>query len=139
MKELFLLTTLVVLPVCVTGTLYYVDGKNGDDSDRGDILDSAFATIKTCIDALKRPGDECHIRAGRYHQNEFQISGKLGTQSQPIVIRGYQGEVPIIDGTVALTPKAGWKLDRKSGIYRCSYGIWSSFRNRTSEVYTYKK
>ena len=118
MKEFILLAAVIALPVCVSGTTYYVDGSNGDDSNVGDSLDSAFATIKACIDVLKEPGDECHIRAGRYHQTGFQISGKAGTQSQPIVIRGYGDEIPIIDGTVPLKPRKGWKYNRNTGIYR---------------------
>lgn len=118
MKGFILLAVLIALPVYVSSTTYYVDGSNGDDSNVGDSLDSAIATIKACIDALKAPGDECHIRAGRYHQTEFQISGKAGTQSQPIVIRGHGDEIPIIDGTVALTPRKGWKYNRKTRIYR---------------------
>ena len=118
MKDFILFSFLVALPVCVSGNVYYVDGENGDDSNPGDSLDSALATIKTCIDALKGPGDECHIRAGRYHETEFQISGKHGTQSQPIVIQGYQDEVPIVDGTIPLTPRRGWTRDQKTGIYR---------------------
>ena len=118
MRELALLITLLLLPIYVSGTIYYVDGKNGDDSNVGNSLDSPFATIKTCVDALREPGDECHIREGRYHTAEFRISGKAGTQDQPIVIRGYQDEIPIIDGTIPLMPKKGWKQDKMTGIYR---------------------
>ena len=120
MERFLFLTAFAILPICSSATVYYVDGSNGNDFNRGDSIQNAFASIKACVDALIGPGDECHIRAGRYHQPVFQISGKQGSQSQPIVIRGYQDEVPVVDGTIPLAPKAGWKLDPKTGIFRCS-------------------
>ncbi|KAL9951207.1 hypothetical protein ACROYT_G043829 [Oculina patagonica] len=118
----------MVVPLYVRGTVYYVDGEKGDDSNDGQSVFTAFATITTCIDALTNPGDECHIRRGRYHQSEFQISGKRGTPSKPIIIRGYQDEIPTIDGTIPLTPKAGWKRGR-NGIYsaKINQDIWQLF------------
>ncbi|KAL9965297.1 hypothetical protein ACROYT_G029075 [Oculina patagonica] len=131
MKGIILLTAfLMVVPFYVSGTVYYVDSENGDDSNNGESVGLAFTTIKTCIDALTNPGDECHIRKGRYHQSEFQISGKRGTPSQPIIIRGYQDEIPIIDGTIPLKPKGKsiWKR-RKDGTYyaKIDQDIWQLF------------
>lgn len=119
---------LIALPLGTDGTIYYVDGKNGDDSNGGESTITAFATMKTCIDALTSPGDECHIRKGRYHQSEFKISGKQGTASKPIVIRGYQDEVPIIDGTIPLKPIAGW-AHGTTGIYsaQIDQDVWQLF------------
>ena len=95
MKEIVILSTvLILLPLCASGTIYYADAKNGDNSNDGDGISSAFATIKPCIEALRNPGDECHIRSGRYHQSEFHISDKHGYADQPMIIRGYQNEIP---------------------------------------------
>ncbi|KAJ7389486.1 hypothetical protein OS493_031458 [Desmophyllum pertusum] len=59
LKEMILLTAfLFVLPLCVSGTIYYVDGEKGNDSNNGESIATAFATIATCINALKSPGDE---------------------------------------------------------------------------------
>ena len=129
MKEIIILIeVLILLPLYVSGTIYYADGKNGDDLNDGESISSAFASIKPCIDALRNPGDECHIRSGRYHQPEFQISGKHGNADQPIRIRGYRNEIPVIDGTIPLTPKAGWKLG-ENGIYRAQIeqDVWQLF------------
>ena len=134
MKEIITWTAiLVVLPLYASGTPYYVDGHAGDDTNDGSSLASAFATIKTCIDALASPGDECLIRRGRYHHPEFTISGKTGTADSPIIIRGYDDEIPIIDGTIPLTPKAGtggWAHDTTTGIYSAEIedkDIWQLF------------
>ena len=129
MKELFALTAiLIALPLYASGTIYYVDGAKGDDANAGESNTTAFATIKTCIDALTNPGDECHIRIGRYHHPEYQIYGKIGSPSHPMIIRGYQNEIPIIDGTIPLTPKAGWNAGI-NGIYsaQLSQDIWQLF------------
>ena len=131
MKEVtILIAVLVVLPLHVKCTVYYVDGEKGDDLNNGESVTFAFATIKTCIDALTNPGDECHIRGGRYHQSEYKISGKRGSPLQPIIIRGYQEEIPIIDGTIPLKPigNSAWKRT-KDGLYtaKIERDIWQLF------------
>ena len=73
MERFLFLTAFAILPtICASATVYYVDGSNGNDLNRGDSIQNAFASIKACVDALNGPGDECHIRAGRYHQPVFQ-------------------------------------------------------------------
>ncbi len=129
MKETIKLTAILILvPLYVSGTIYYVDGNGGDDSNDGRSTTSAFANIKTCIDTLRNPGDECQIREGRYHQSQFQISGKTGEADNPMIIRGYGNEIPIIDGTIPLTPTAGW-IDEGSGTFSAQIGqdIWQLF------------
>ena len=120
----------MVLPLYARGTFYYVDGENGDDSNNGESVSSAFASIKICFNALANPGDECQIRGGRYHQSEFQISGKRGSSSKPIIIRGYKEEIPIIDGTIPLKPigNSAWKRT-KDGIYmaKIEQDVWQLF------------
>ena len=124
------LLMVLLMALYARGTYYYVDGENGDDSNNGESVSSAFASIKICIGALINPGDECHIRRGRYHHSEFQISGKRGSLSQPIIIRGYQEEIPIIDGTIPLKPirNSAWNR-RKDGIYsaKIELDIWQLF------------
>ena len=131
MKEIISLTAiLIALPLAVSGTIYYADGEKGNDVNTGKSITSAFATVKACINALKNPGDECHIRKGRYHEPEFQISGKKGSSSRPITIRGYQDEIPVIDGTIPIKPtgKSTWKRE-KDGTYRAKIeqDIWQLF------------
>ena len=63
-------------------------------------------------------GDECQLRAGRYHE-EVKIDGLHGTQTAPFIIRGYQDEVPVIDGTVIIKPVTSWKpMKSGSRIYK---------------------
>ena len=110
---LFFAASLVLLGQS-SAAVFYVDGRRGSNDNDGLATDTAFLTIQTCVDALNAPGDECHIRAGRYHE-EVQISGKTGSPEKPIIIRGYKDEIPIIDGTVLLNPKR-WRKNR-AGTY----------------------
>ena len=129
-KVTILIAVLIVLPLYVRCTIHYVDGEKGDDSNNGKSVTSPFASIKTCIDALANPGDECHIRGGRYHQSEFKISSKLGSPSQPFIIRAYEEEIPIIDGTIPLKPtgNSAWKRT-EDGMYKAKIeqDIWQLF------------
>ena len=132
MKELITMTViLIMLPLHASSTTYYVDGSGGSDSNSGTTIATAFATIKVCIDALTSPGDECHIRRGRYHQAGYSIAGKQGSAARPIIIRGYGNEVPMIDGTIPLTPRTGhsWVHAPTTGIYstQIDQDIWQLF------------
>ena len=60
-------------------------------------------------------GDECHIREGRYHE-EILVKDLKGTKEKPFIIKGYQNERPILDGTVVLKNLTKWKKNGK--IYR---------------------
>ena len=131
MKEIILLSVfLIAFPLIASGTVYFVDREKGNDFNTGERIKQAFATITKCIKTLNRPGDECHIRQGRYHEPQFQISGKKGTLSQPIIIRGYGEEIPVIDGTIPVIPrgKSSWKRG-KDGIYsaKIERDIWQLF------------
>ena len=127
--KLSVLLAVTVVQLCrpSSAAVYYVDGLRGSDTNDGNTTDTAFKTIKKCVDAVNAPGDECQIRAGRYHE-DVEISGKFGTPERPIVIRGYNDETPIIDGTIPLTPKR-WRRNRRTGIYRgrISQHIWQLF------------
>ena len=99
-------------------TVYFADNRNGNKAFNGLSPNKAFSTIQDCVDALKEAGDECRIRAGRYHE-DVTITGKHGSKGKPFVIAGYQNERPIIDGAVVIKPAEGgiWKKYKKN-IYR---------------------
>ncbi|CAL4127321.1 unnamed protein product, partial [Meganyctiphanes norvegica] len=106
----------------VTSTAYIVDVDKGDDANTGFDESEAFKSIQRCIEALQQdgvPGDECQIRSGRYLE-ALNVTGLRGTKEEPFVIRGYQNEEPIWDGTVPLKPSK-WNLDEETGI--CSSSI----------------
>ncbi|CAL4122148.1 unnamed protein product, partial [Meganyctiphanes norvegica] len=110
---LFLLAG-VLISQAAGSSIFIADGTNGDDLNSGLHPGQAFRTIKQCVEHLSKPGDECQIRTGRYHES-VNINGLRGTADKPIVIKGYGDEVPIWDGTVHII-SSSWEMDSKSGI-----------------------
>ena len=75
---------------------YYV-ATTGSDSNTGTDLNSPFKTPKFAIQQLSAGKTLC-IRGGTYPA--LKIVGKSGTAAQPITIRNYSNERPILDRSV---------------------------------------
>ena len=105
-------------------TVYYADSSLRVPESSGTSIESPFTTIQECVDALERPGDECRIREGRYHES-VEISGKHGNEATPFVIAGYKNEMPVLDGTVSIN--VTWS-EYKNGIYKVSSSIFADIR-----------
>ena len=104
---------LLLLVHVVSSTIYHVDPNPEKTAERR----VPFQTIQACVDALQTPGDECHIAPGRYHEN-VEISNKHGTPNKPFVIRGTGDALPVIDGTVPLSPSTWSRY--KDGIFKAT-------------------
>ncbi|MFO1476254.1 MAG: right-handed parallel beta-helix repeat-containing protein [Verrucomicrobiota bacterium] len=77
---------------------YYV-ATNGSDSNAGTSIAAPFATPAKAI-GLAVPGDLIYLRGGIYScTNKISISSRGGTPSQPIRVRSYPGEQPVLDFT----------------------------------------
>jgi len=98
-----------------SGRIWYVDGKNGNDTNSGTSLKYAFKTIGKAFDYYKgrpAPGDIVVITAGVYKER-FWIRSR-GTKENPIVVGPYgDGEV-IIDAS----GKVGKWEKYKGNIYK---------------------
>jgi len=107
--------------------VFYTD-PNTDVTDKRDgSWSKPFETVADCVKALENPGDECQIREGRYRE-EIDVQGLTGTEEQPIVIRGYGNERPILDGTVEITPEEGeWQRDGNIYFGKIKHTIWQLF------------
>ena len=123
----------------ISGTFFVVDTDQGNDENGGTSLESAFKTIQRCVDSLSEPGDSCNLRKGRYHEEvkpppkkktidifiskvvqliylaQVIVNGLRGSKEQPYVIRGYEQERPIWDGSVPIQPQE-WDFDERTGI-----------------------
>ena len=117
--QFFLCLCICWLSCYVDATVYIVDGTNGHDENSGLTTTTAFKNIQHCVNQLVNPGDECKIRKGRYHES-IDITGLYGTAEKPFVIKGFDDDRPIWDGTVAIQPEK-WDFDKKTGI--CSASI----------------
>ncbi len=108
-------------PNASTGNIYYV-ASTGNDSNQG-TLAQPWRTIYKATNMI-RTGDLVYIRGGTYQEsNTFYPSG---TQTAPITIAGYPGEVAIIDGNTYQIPS------KNSGNALVQvYGDWYIIQNIT--------
>lgn len=89
---------------------YYV-ASSGSDSNPGTI-DEPFRTIQKGVNNTNA-GDTTYVRGGTYHE-AITIS-KSGTSSSPIIIAGYPGERPVIDGEYTLPTGTAYDTDPRTG------------------------
>lgn len=73
---------------------YYVDADKGDDANPG-TKERPWKTVQHSIQQL-RPGDTLLLRGGVYYENVY--CAITGTPDKPITVRGYPGEVAVLDG-----------------------------------------
>ncbi len=69
----------------------------GSDSNTGSIGDP-FATLEKAS-TVANPGDTIYFRAGTYGGIRHNFRNSSGSPGQPIVVRPYQGESVVLDGT----------------------------------------
>jgi hypothetical protein len=78
------------------GPTYFIDADKGDDAGDGS-REKPFQTIAHALKKLQ-PGDTLCLRGGTYYQPcEVALQG---TADQPITIRGFSGELAIIDAGI---------------------------------------
>lgn len=104
---------------------------NGSGVKDGSSIDNAFGRIQDCVDKLRHPGDRCLLLDGHYHE-EVIVDGKFGTEDRPILIEGYEGSWPVLDGTTEI--HGNWKRleegnDKNLPIYYAEYEekVWQLF------------
>ncbi len=73
---------------------YYV-ATNGSDANTG-TLAQPWKTVQKAANTLVA-GDTAYIRSGTYLENNILFTNS-GTATQPITIKNYTGETPVIDG-----------------------------------------
>ena len=78
------------------GTVYYVDGAAGNDSNDGLSLTTAWKTIQKSFNTAVA-GSTVMIKGGTYYE---QLTVKVsGTAGSPVTFTNYNGEQVIIDGS----------------------------------------
>lgn len=89
---------------------------SGNDENNGTIS-SPFKTISKGIKAL-RSGDILYVREGVYHETA-KINSKRGSKDAPIVIKNYQNEKVLIDGSQSIEEltTSDW-VQHKDNIYK---------------------
>jgi len=110
MEQVFRALTLIVffLRIFSWGATYYVSptGSNsgtGTEADPwGEIAYATCANTNNCLCTETNPnlidaGDTLLLRGGVYHEHDIRFYNR-GTADNPIVLKAYPGEEPIIDG-----------------------------------------
>ncbi len=90
------------------GPTYFVDSAAGDDRNDGG-RETPWKSVRHALGKIKA-GDVLCLRGGVYYE---QVALQhAGTQDRPITIRGYPGELAILDGGVAQfakNPGVAWE------------------------------
>ncbi len=128
-----------------TVTYYYVDGANGNDSNNGKTVTSAFKTIKKAKDTVRTinkgmNGDiVVYIKGGTYYLGEENGSlvfnhDDSGYNGHKVMYANYNGEKVSIVGGKRIT---GWTKD-SGNIYKAYVGtnlkFYELFENNTRSV-----
>jgi hypothetical protein len=75
---------------------------NGDDTQGVGSIQNPYETIGKAISVIsKSEGDTILIREGIYHE-EINISGFNSDESSPTIIKSYENETVVIDGTIVV-------------------------------------
>lgn len=105
------------------GRAWFVDPTKGDDANTG-TQEQPWRTIGFAVERLQ-PGDVLYLRSGTYY--EHVVVQTRGTAAAPITIRGYPGELVILDGGLREfleSPATSWEP--------CPDGVPGEFRSTKS-------
>ena len=100
-------------------TTYYVSNSVGDDNTGNGSIDSPFETIGKAVSEIDA-GDTVIIRGGVYHE-QISIDNFTSSNSLPTLIKGFDGETVIIDGTIAI--EGQWNDDNENSSIKFVNGI----------------
>ena len=98
---------------------YYVSNSAGDDNTGNGSVDSPFETIGKAISVIDA-GDTVIIREGVYHE-EISIENFNSSNSSPTLIKSFEGETVIIDGTIDIVGQ--WNDDNANSSIKVINGI----------------
>lgn len=97
---------------------------HGNDKNTG-TLKAPLKSINKALSLIQEGGGTIYLRAGRYYEN---LNKKQLKHSTPILIKAYQGEKVIFDGTTTIS--SNWSL-WKNGIYKTTPDkeVWQLFND----------
>ena len=102
------------------GPMKFVAAQAGDDANDGS-EQKPWRSIQHAVKQLQ-PGETLVVRGGTYH--EHVVVTAVGTVEKPVTIRGYPGELAVLDGGLPefqLAPQAAWEP--------CPDGVPGEFRS----------
>lgn len=111
LKKAFYAVSFLIMLSSLQAANYYVSTAGNDSTGDGS-FDNPWQTIQTGVKNIG-PGDTLFIRGGVYHE-EISMSSNLsgGTKDNPVFIKNYAEETPILDGATMLS---GWEKAASAG------------------------
>lgn len=101
----------------VSGTVYYVDSRNGNDASTGTSPDAAWKTLDRVNATTFQPDDQILLRSSSVWRGQLWPKGS-GTQGRPIRVGMYGGGVkPVLNGdglvedAVLLKNQEYWEIE----------------------------
>lgn len=107
-----------------TGTTYYLDSREGDDTADGTTPDTAWKSLSKIGEITLQPGDRVLLRAGSTFEEGLKLTGS-GTAEAPIIVDMYEGDVVGIEAGVRPHIKGGGNTTGHIDGADVSYGIWA--------------
>jgi hypothetical protein len=99
----------------ISGTAYYVDCSQGDDSNEGTSPSRAWGSLKHVNETIFQPGEGIFIKRGTTCSGTLTPHGS-GKEGEPIIMGAYgRGELPIIEAgdhpeAIKLTGQEYWEI-----------------------------
>ena len=122
---LLLTAFMAFIVTTVTGTNYYVDATNGNDSNNGTSPATAWQTLSKVSGFSVSAGDSILFKRGEMWRGDLDINNS-GTNSSPIVYGAYgSGDKPLFCQSVNLNSTDDW-TSLGSNRWACSNGSFAS-------------
>jgi len=124
MKKLtvfFIIFLILIASQVFAGTVYYVDARNGNDSNNGLSQAAAWKTLAKVSRSAFSPGDSILFKRGEVWREPkgLEINGYNGTPGARIIFGAYgSGDRPIINGASIET---GWIYSGWGKVYEKSF------------------
>ncbi|ALJ05422.1 hypothetical protein APS56_09955 [Pseudalgibacter alginicilyticus] len=116
--------TLCLSILSVNATDYYVDATNGNDSNNGTSIATAWKTLANVNTTIFQPGDAILFKAGESWRGTIMPQGS-GTEGNPIVMGKYgAGENPAIHGDATVNCSTMTSKVRYCTLYLNNQEYW---------------
>jgi len=120
MRRHLLVFALCILPFSpAQSATYYVDAKNGNDTNGGNSPESAWKSLEKINTFQFQPGDSILFKRGETWREQLNFPSS-GTEGRPIVLDAFgSGTLPILSGADAVPP-AAWSASPTANIWQAN-------------------
>jgi parallel beta-helix repeat protein len=117
MRRHLVVFTLCILPFPAQAATYYVDAKNGNDSNNGTSQSSAWKSLEKLNTFPFQPGDTILFKRSETWREQLNLPSS-GAEGRPIILDAYgAGDLPVISGADVLPPGT-WNSSPSANIWQ---------------------